>query len=173
MAKIRRKVGGPVPTAERGTMRVHGLAAALAPLAPDVAATTQMIRHWTREGMLFPVQHSHSGPGKHREYAPDAVYESALLYAFNDMGLPISGSRALLDAVTMARIEVAQRRAGKGKKKPRLVVVWTPAGMATVGVYGEGEKIEDRRGFKAADVVVTIDIDLEKLFARVDGHGRS
>ena len=143
MAKIRRKVGGPIPTAERGTMRVHGLAAALVRLAPDVAATVQIIRHWTREGVLFPVQHQHAGPGKHREYAPDAIYEAAILFAINDMGLPISGSRALTDALTMARFEIAQREIGKGKKKPRLVLMWTPARMMAVGVYGEGR--ESRR----------------------------
>lgn len=151
------------------TVTISGLATALAPIAPDQAATVQQLRHWTREGMLPPVEHPHSGPGKHREYAhPDAVYDAAILYLFNDMGLPISGSRILADALNQVRREIAKRKAGKGKKAPRLIIAGgPPAGMTAVGVYGQGEKVVDR------DTTVTINIDLEKLFAQLEhGHGR-
>jgi DNA-binding transcriptional MerR regulator len=152
------------------TLTISGLAAALAPLAPDTAATVQMLRHWTREGMLLPVAHSHGGPGKHREYdSSTAVYDAAILFIFNDLGLPISGSRPLVEALDQVRSEVAKRRTGKGKKTPHLVISRTAAGATAVAVYGEGEKVVDRRGFKAAEVVATIDIDLEKLFGQVGG----
>jgi DNA-binding transcriptional MerR regulator len=150
------------------TVTISGLAAALAPIAPDEPATVQHLRHWTREGMLPPVQHAHSGPGKHRVYAkPDAVYEAAILHLFNDMGLPISGSRILTDALDQVRREIAKRKAGKGKKALRLIIAGgPPTGMTTVRVYGQGEKVVDHR-----DTTVTIAIDLEKLFAQLE-HGR-
>jgi DNA-binding transcriptional MerR regulator len=114
------------------TVTISGLAKALAPIAPDEAATVQALRHWTREGMLSPSQHLHSGPGVHREYILDvAIYEAAILHLFNDMGLPISGSRILAEALEQVRREVAKRRAGKGKKKARLII--TGAGGADCG----------------------------------------
>lgn len=145
------------------TVTISGLAAALAPIAPDVAATTQAIRHWTREGLLPPAEHLHSGPGKHREYVlANSLYVAALLHLFNDLGLPISGSPILADALEQVRREVAKRKAGKGKKKPHLIIAGgPPTGMTAVGVYSEGENV------KATDAVLTIDIDLEKLFAQV------
>jgi DNA-binding transcriptional MerR regulator len=150
------------------------LAEQLAPIAPnDVDATMQQIRHWTREGLLIPLQHLHSGPGMHREYHPeDTRYEAAVLSVVANLGLPISGSQVLADAMVQVRLEVAKRKAGKGKKNPHLIIMRTPLGQTAAAVIGEGEKFTGPRGFKLSEAVMTIDIDLEKLFAQVT-HGRS
>jgi DNA-binding transcriptional MerR regulator len=138
------------------------LAASIASIAPNQATTVQQIRHWTREGMLPPIEHPHSGAGKHREYdLASARYQAAVLHLFNDLGLPISGSRILTDALDQVRRELAKRNAGKGKKNPHLIIAGgPPAGMTAVRIYGQGEKVRD--------AVVTIDIDLEKLFAQIE-----
>ena len=144
------------------TVTISRLAASVASIAPDQAATTQQIRHWTREGMLPPVQHQHSGPGKHREYDPDARFEVAVLSLFNDLGLPVAGSDILTDALKQVRDEVAKRKAGKGKKNPHLIIARGPRADMTVGVYGQREKVPD--------AMVTIDVNLDKLFALVEGR---
>jgi DNA-binding transcriptional MerR regulator len=162
------------PTVTIG-LTIRGLAERLAPIAPDTDATMQQIRHWTREGLLFPIQDTlHSGPGVHRVYNDDAVYEAAVLSVVANAGLPISGSQVLADAMAQVRIEIARRKAGKGRKKPHLVIMRTVLRQTATAaaVIGEGEKFIGPRGFKEAEAVMTIDIDLEKLFAQVT-HGRS
>jgi DNA-binding transcriptional MerR regulator len=150
-------------------LTIRGLAERLAPISPDTDATVQQIRHWTREGLLLPIQDLHSGPGVHRLYHPDdAVYEAAILSVAANAGLPISGSQVLADAMAQARLEVARRKAGKGKRKPHLVIMRTALGATAAAVIGESEKLASPRGFKVADVVMTIDIGLEKLFAQVE-----
>jgi DNA-binding transcriptional MerR regulator len=154
-------------------LTIRGLAERLAPIAPDVDATVQQIRHWTREGLLLPIQDTlHSGPGVHRVYNDDAVYEGAILSVVANAGLPISGSQVLADAMAQVRLEVAKRKAGKGKKNSHLIIMRTPLGQTAAAVIGEGERFTGPRGFKVAEAVMSIDIDLEKLFAQV-GHGRS
>lgn len=145
------------------TVTISGLASTIATIAPDQAATVQQIRHWTREGMLPPVQHPHSGPGKHREYTRDAAYEAAILQVFNGLGLPISGSLSLLGALDQVRREVAKRKVGKGKKNPHLIIAGgPPAGVTVAGIFGQAEKIPNH------PFIVTIDINLAKLFEEVE-----
>jgi DNA-binding transcriptional MerR regulator len=150
---------------------VRNLAEQLVGIAPDIDATVQQIRHWTREDLLFPVRHAHSGPGMHRVYHPDAVYEAAILSMITNAGLPISGSQVLADAMAQARLEIARRRAGKGRKNPHLVIKRTALGQSAATVVGEGERFTGPRGFKVGEAVMAIDLDLERLFAQVI-HGR-
>jgi DNA-binding transcriptional MerR regulator len=151
------------------TVTVGGLAEMLAPIAPDQAAVVQQLRHWTRENLLRPIEHSHGGPGKHREYDKStAVYDAAFLHLVNALDLPVGGSNILVNALTQVRSEVAKRLAGRGRKKPHLIMARTLAGATAVAVIDEGEKIVEQRGFKTVDVVATIDIDLGKLFAQIE-----
>jgi DNA-binding transcriptional MerR regulator len=159
---------GRVSGRESRQNTIHGLAKRLAQIAPDVDATVQQIRHWTREGLLLPIQDTlHSGTGVHRVYNNDAVYEGAILSVIANAGLPISGSKILADAMVQARLEIARHKAGRGRKKPRLVIMRTALGVTAAAVIGEGEKFIGPRGFKVTETVMTIDIDLEKLFALV------
>jgi DNA-binding transcriptional MerR regulator len=155
-------------------LTIRGLAERLTPIAPDTDATVQQIRHWTREGLLLPIQDTlHSGPGVHRVYNDDAaVYEAAILSVVANAGLPISGSKILADAMVQARLEIARRKTGKGRKNPHLIILRTALGATAAAVLGAGEKFVGPRGFKVADAVMTIDLDLENLFAQVT-HGRS
>jgi DNA-binding transcriptional MerR regulator len=166
-AAPQRRVGGPVWKPGDPTLTVGEIAEALTPIAPDMAGTLHRIRHWIREQMLLPVGRAHAGAGRHRLFSADAIYDAAVLHVLTNVGVPVSGSRALLDGLGLVRFEIAKRKAGKGRKKPHLRILQMASGLATVGVFGEGEEIRDDRGFKVADVVVTIDIDLEKLFAQV------
>lgn len=61
----------------------------LGPVAPDAAAMSERIRHWTREGLLLPVNQHHAGTGRHRRYGPDASYEAAILNALATAGLQL------------------------------------------------------------------------------------
>jgi hypothetical protein len=72
--------------------------------APDVAGTTERLRHWTREGFLKPVAAHHEGTGKHRRYALDAVFDALVLNAFADLGIQIAAKRHLItDALAQAK----------------------------------------------------------------------
>jgi DNA-binding transcriptional MerR regulator len=154
------------------SLTISDLAVALSPIAPDIPATTQQIRHWTREGLLVPIQDLHSGPGVHRRYASDAVLEAAVLSVFANTGFPISGSQVLAEAMTQLRLEIAKRKVGKGRKKPHIIIMRTALGQTAAAVLAEGEKFTGPRGFKVADAVMMIDLDLDKLFAQVT-HERS
>jgi DNA-binding transcriptional MerR regulator len=170
--EIGAKLGGTGRlTAAAEPLTIRGLAERLAPIAPDTDATVQQLRHWTREGLLRPVQDLHSGPGVHRLYDEAAVYEATILSVVANAGLPISGSQVLAEAMAQARVEIARRKGGKGRKRPHLILVRSALGMTAAAVVEAGEKLTDSRGFKAAEAVVTIDIDLGKLFAQLDRAG--
>jgi DNA-binding transcriptional MerR regulator len=169
-----RRVGGPAWRPGEPTLTVSEIAEALAPIAPDIPGTIQRIRHWTREQMMLPVGELHSGSGKHRQYAAAAVYDAAILHVLASAGFSVSSHRELVDALSKARFEIAEWK--PAKKKPlrlELIIARTAAGMAQLGVYTEDEEIVDHRGFKVADVVLTVKVDLKKLFAQVDSHGGS
>jgi DNA-binding transcriptional MerR regulator len=165
------------------TLTVADIAQALMPIAPDVAGTVQRIRHWTRERMLLPIDQHHAGPGKHRLYHADAVYEAAILHTLTVFGLPVAGSRVMTDGLTKARLAISKWKTAQAKGRtwnPVLVVLMantsrTPGGLGpvlTVGVYQAGEEIKKIEGFHLADTVLTIKLELGKLFAQVS-HGRS
>lgn len=170
--KPQRRAGGPVPTWKPGdpTLTVSELAQALAPVAPDVPGTVQRIRHWTRERVLFPVDLQHAGAGKHRRYAVDAVFDASILHVLTAFGLPVSGSRVLTDATTKARFAVPRWKAAKANGEVlelSLFILVTAEGMTAVGVRVGKEEIKDAAGFRVADVVMKVELDLTKLFARV------
>ena len=147
------------------TVTVSDLAEALAPIAPDVAGTIQRIRHWTREGVLRPIEFAHGGPGKHRRYSPAAIYSAAVLHVTTIAGLPVSQSRFLsqlmqwTDEFAMQWIRAHDRG---------LIV---KSGRLTVAVTAQGEIRVERReptDANASDVVLAIAVDLVKIFSQVD-----
>jgi DNA-binding transcriptional MerR regulator len=94
----------PVTTPE--TLTVGQIAALLVRLGctPDVAGTTERLRHWTREGFIHPVASHHEGTGKHRRYTEDAVFDALVLNAFADVGIQIAAKRHLItDALVQAK----------------------------------------------------------------------
>jgi DNA-binding transcriptional MerR regulator len=152
------------------TLTVSDLAVALAPIAPNVANTVQRIRHWTRENALRPAEFEHAGPGKHRRYSADAVYSAAVLHVMTSAGLPVSHSRFIADAMRTVGAKAAKWKAARDRGEvmalPSIIVGVTTEGRTQVG---EGQ-LKDERGFKVAEVVLKIEINLAKVFAQVDPH---
>jgi DNA-binding transcriptional MerR regulator len=155
-----------------GQLTVGDIAAMLMPIAPGLEGTIQRIRHWTREGVLRPIELAHGGPGKHRRYDDASVYSAAVLTVMADLGLPVSQSRFLANAMEVVNSEsakwMAARKKGETVRLPPLII-----GVATGNTIQVGlGKLRDERNFKVTNVVLKLDIDLTKLFAEVD-HGRS
>lgn len=138
----------------------------------DSDSNLQRVRHWVRENALRPLKSEH-GRGKHREYTEDVKYWANVLHVMTSAGLPISYSRFIPDALRIVYAKAEQWRVARSKGEavmlPPIVIGMTSAGRAQVS---EG-KLRDERGFKTADVVLKIKIDLAKIFAEVDRHGRS
>jgi DNA-binding transcriptional MerR regulator len=152
------------------TLTLSQLADALVPIAPDPAVTRQQIRHWTREGALQPTEFEHEGPGKHRHYSRDARYSAAVLRVLTVAGLPISHSRFLKDLMRQVSPKAAEWNAAYDKGEvlalpPMIVGVTATKDGGAIQVAEE--RLKDERGFKTADVVLEIEIDLTKLFTKV------
>ena len=162
MAKhVQRRVGGPAWTPGDSTLTVGEIAERLASIAPDTAGTVQRIRHWTREGMLLPVDRHHAGTGKHRRYAADAIYDAAILHVTTDAGLNISSQRYLVDALTMARFALPKwKKARSQGQTPRLYLC-----IARRADKGGKTEVEVRTEPGQPSEVFTIVIDLAKLYA--------
>jgi hypothetical protein len=83
-------------------------------------------------------------------------------------GLPISYSRFIPDAMRIVYAKAEQWRAARQKGEalvlPPIVIGITRGARAQVG---QGE-LKDERGFKTADVVLKIEINLAKIFTEVD-----
>lgn len=155
-----------------GQLTVGDIAAMLTPIAPDRESTIQRVRHWTREGALRPVELAHGGPGKHRRYDDDSLYRAAVLTVMADVGLPVSQSRFLADAMQVVNSEAAKwmavRKKGGPVTLPPLII-----GVATGNTIQVGSgKLRDGRNFKVATIVLKIEIDLTRIFTEVD-RGRS
>lgn len=170
-AALQRRVGGPAWKPGDPTLVVSEIAEALKLIAPDTPSTLNRIRHWFREQMLLPVDQKHAGSGRHRRFGADAPFDAAVLCALTDAGIPVSGSRALVDALTFARFALPKWKAARAKGQALDLTVFiarTAQGFTQVGVLGLGEeRMKDQAGFKVADVVLTIEVNLSKLWAQV------
>ena len=85
------------------TLSVGEIAKKLQTVAPDISATIERIRHWTRENILLPVDQHHAGTGKHRRYSNDTVLDAAILTVVANLGLPIVSHGYLVDALPRIR----------------------------------------------------------------------
>jgi DNA-binding transcriptional MerR regulator len=161
------KVGGPKGRPGDKTLKVSDIAEALAPIAPDVEGTIQRIRHWTREGLMLPVDVMHEGPGKHRQYAADAVYDAAVLQVMTNAGLSVNSVRHLVEALKRIRSQIPKWK--KDGRPFKLVISRTAVGLSSVELLtGKDNKvIIGVPTFKLADVVMTIHVNLGKLFVQV------
>ena len=139
-AALRRRVGGPAWKPGDPTLTVSEIAEGLKPIAPDTSSTLNRIRHWFREQMLLPVDQEHAGSGKHRRFGADAVYDAAVLHVLTDTGLPVSGSRDLVDALTRARIALPKWKAARAKGQTLDLTVFiarTAKGLSQGGMRGD------------------------------------
>ena len=146
---------------------VSDIAARLAPIAPDVPNTVQRIRHWTREGILRPIESSaHAGPGNHRLYGDSAVYSAAFLHVYTVAGLPISHSRFLKKIMPQVDAAAAQWHTARQEKQTAKLE------SLVLGVSADGTIRINAPKSDTRDAVLTFVFDLAKLFAGVD-RGRS
>jgi DNA-binding transcriptional MerR regulator len=139
--------------------------------APDMAGTTERLRHWTREGFLKPVADHHEGTGKHRRYAPDAVLDALVLNAFADLGIQIAAKRHLItDALAQAK-HAKVEWAHSGTKGPFALVIRYRMGKSDRG-WGL-TKIESSAGTVKDDPAdtLTIKINLSKIFEMMNSVG--
>ncbi len=73
------------------TLTVKELAIRAAPGAsPDeIQQIIRQLRHWTASHVLLPSTELHTGPGTHRKYSADAVYNAAVLLELAALSLPV------------------------------------------------------------------------------------
>jgi DNA-binding transcriptional MerR regulator len=168
----KKRAVGPAWRPGDATMTVGEIAARLAPIAPDTEATIQKIRHWAREGIMEPVAQVHEGTGRHRLYAADDLYTSAILYVLTSFGLTITALRPLVDSLTQARLALP---GWKKKRGPLYFKVWRRSpGLATFDVDAKPPEFKDkdlRNPYTEPDpqpAELLLAIDLHELWSRVE-----
>jgi DNA-binding transcriptional MerR regulator len=141
--------------------------------APDVAGTTERLRHWTREGFLKPIAVHHEGTGKHRRYSQDAVFDALVLNAFADVGIQIAAKRNLIiDALVQAKAAYKEWPFALTTKGPFTMVIRHKVGKTEKG-WGrtEVECILGRRVDDDPKDTMTIRINLGHLFRLLAAAG--
>jgi hypothetical protein len=155
------KLGGPTLTVGQIVEQLG-----LVPPVP-AAAMNERIRHWTREGLLLPLDHHHAGTGRHRRYSLDASYEVAILNAFAEAGIPLASRPFIRTALSQARAALQKWHQARsaGYKPPILFLVISPdvarIGSEPITSIHEGTVKYD----PAAEI--TIVVNLSQLFVRV------
>jgi DNA-binding transcriptional MerR regulator len=162
--------GSPELGAPTLTLTVGQIVEQLGPVAPDAGAMSERIRHWTREGLLLPVNQHHAGTGRHRRYGPDASYEAAILNALATAGLQLVSRPYIQTALSKARAALHEWHQARtaGRKLPVFFLVIlhdvTRIGGEPTASIHEGTVKHDR----AAEI--TIVINLSQLFLRVSDY---
>jgi hypothetical protein len=106
-----------VPSPALGTpvLSVGDIAKRLGKLASSESAAIERARHWTREGLLLPIDQHHAGTGKHRRYPADSEYDLAILYALANAGLPNVSLPYVQAALTQSRSALSKWRKAPGR----------------------------------------------------------
>jgi DNA-binding transcriptional MerR regulator len=157
------------PDLGRPTLTVGQIVEQLGPVAPDPAATSERIRHWTREGLLLPIDQHHAGTGRHRRYSPDASYEAAILNALANAGLQLVSRPYIQAALTQARAALKRWRQARsaGQKLPSFSLVISHdvegIGAEPTATVHEGIVKQD----PTAEIMIVV--NLSRLFLRVWG----
>jgi MerR HTH family regulatory protein len=155
------------PELEALTLTVGQIVEQLGPITPDAAAAMrERIRHWTREGLLLPVNQHHAGTGRHRRYSPDTSYEAKVLNALANAGLQLVSRPYIQAALSKARAVLQKWRQARsaGHKLPLFFLVishdMTLNGEPTASIH-EGIVKHD----PTAEIVIVV--NLSELFLRV------
>jgi DNA-binding transcriptional MerR regulator len=125
----------PSPELGTPTLTVGQIAERLRALASGTASTAERIRHWTREGLLAPMENHHAGTGKHREYDASSVYDAAVLSVIADAGLHITAHRYLLRGLALVRRALQKWKAAKSGGGLFLEISHTEAGSPTITIH--------------------------------------
>jgi DNA-binding transcriptional MerR regulator len=154
------------------TLTVGQIVEQLGPVAPDAGAVSERIRHWTREGLILPVDQHHAGTGRHRRYGPDAVYEAAILNALATVGLQLVSRPYIHSALSQVRtaLRTWQQAESSGRKLPLFYLVISHD-MSRIG--GEPTvSIQEGRVKDIATSEIAIVLNLSQLFVRVQESSR-
>ena len=95
-----------VSSPELGTrpITVGQIAEHMRSIAPDVIASTERLRYWTKEGLLSPIKPKlRPGTGRRRQYHVSTIFDAAALTIIAASGLQIARG-CLLDALSQARL---------------------------------------------------------------------
>jgi MerR HTH family regulatory protein len=153
------KLGAP-------TLTVGQIVEHLGAVAPEsAAALSERIRHWTREGLLVPVDQHHAGTGRRRRYSFDTSYEAAVLNAFASAGLHLVSRPYVQAALSHAKAVLQNWRQAisAGHKLPLFLLVIShemTGGEPVVSIH-EGVVKHD----PTADIMVVV--NLSQLFLGV------
>jgi DNA-binding transcriptional MerR regulator len=104
----------------------------------DVPTTIERIRHWTREGLLQVAGNLHEGTGRHRRYHRDAPYDVAFLDALARAGVSVATLRYAVDALSVARISLAEWKVARAKGRPpamQLEILFIDTGVTVTHVH--------------------------------------
>jgi len=149
------------------TLTVGQIVQQLGLVAPDPAASSERIRHWTREGLLVPVDQHHAGTGRHRRYSLDAAYEAAILNALASAGLHLVSRPYIQAALSQARaaLQKWQEARSAGRKLPLFFLVishdMTRIGGEPTASIHEGIVKHD----PTAEIMIVV--NLSQLFLRM------
>jgi hypothetical protein len=103
-----------VSSPELGTrpITVGQIAEHLRSIAPDVPASTERLRYWTKEGLLSPIKPKlRPGSGRHRQYDVSAIFDAATLTIIAASGLQIARD-CLFDVLSRTRLAFRNWRGG-------------------------------------------------------------
>jgi hypothetical protein len=160
----------PVGSPDLGepTLTVGQIVEQLGPLTPDEAAElSERIRHWTRKGLLVPVDQHHAGTGRHRGYRPATSYEVVVLNALARAGLDLVSRpdiRAALEQATAAFQKWLQAMSA-GHKPPLLFLVISHDRTQVGSEPTVSTHEELVHHAPAAEIMIAV--NLSKLFSRV------
>jgi hypothetical protein len=146
-------------------MTVGEIATRLVAITGDQSATVERLRHWTREGLMSPVEAHHSGTGRHRRYDQVAAYEAAVLTAIAAAGIHVAPARYLVATLALVRNALSMWQQPKGGKASPLFLEishFIKPGMEPVLAIREGTTNHDD-----LQANLTITINLGQLFEDV------
>jgi hypothetical protein len=150
------------------TLSVGQIVEQLGPLTPEeAAALSERVRHWTREGLLLPVDQHHAGTGRHRGYSLATSYQVAVLNALAGAGLQLVSRPYIRTALEQAAAAFQKwmQAMGAGHKPPLLFLVISH-GRTQVG---SEPTVSTHEGLvnhaPAAEIMIVV--NLSRLFSRV------
>jgi len=131
----------------------------------DAATISERIKHWTRGGLLRPLDHRHPGSGRHRQFEWATVIDAAVLNVLSDDGLHVLGREDILLALMEAR---AAYDDWEKNKKP------DPYFLIFVSIKGKPFKARSCYWLKGKiklceSAASSIVVNLSQIFARLRG----
>lgn len=146
-------------------LTVGEIAERLHAIAPDTPATVERIRHWTRENLLSPVDQQHAGTGRHRHYAEESVYESAILTAIANAGIPVVSQGYLTRALPLVRnaLQKWQKAKKDGRDLPLFLIISRSVDEQT----DPAVRIHEGIVKQDPNAEISLTINLSRIFAHV------